>query len=58
MLGQAQYMSMVTVADMVVQARDLTSEAKRLAERDPTFKGEEAIMASLSTRIAEELKYK
>ena len=49
---------MVMVADMVVQARDLTLEAKRLAERDPSLKGENAIMASLSTGIAEVLKYK
>jgi len=32
MLGQAQYMKVVKVADMVVQARYLTSAMKRLTE--------------------------
>ena len=58
MLGQAQYMEIVTMVYMVVQARYVTSEVKKLTERDSTLKGEETIMECLSTGIAEVLKYK
>ena len=55
-LGQAQYKNIETGVEMVVQARDSTSEANRLAERDPTLKGEEAIMPNLSKGVAVALK--